>query len=245
MLAGSEGASLAEALLQRWPFLASVAPKEGDAGLIQRLDFETSGLIIGAKNAESWQRLNAALKTGQIKKSYLALLRGQLRRPATIKGYIGAHSRSAKKVRVYKSDPGSRALAAESSFRPVRIWPKEDVTLARAQAPTARRHQIRAHAAALGHPLVGDSVYGDKGGLADCGVIFTQALRPGQKFLLHAETVEFEHPVTGERLRFDSSSELIQAEINAGRLPFSSRPGFTSRERRLYPFTWFSQPPAC
>ncbi len=200
---------LATLLLQKYPTLAGAAPKAGDAGLVQRLDFETSGLIVGAKSREIWEKLAIMLQQGKVKKSYLALVEGILARPQKVSGMIGAAKRRAKKVRVYKDKNVKRSLEANTSYRPVRIFRAQECTLVRALAPTARRHQIRAHAASIEHPLIGDALYGSKRTLASIHKILAGAPVEGQHFLLHAATLEFPHPRSGARLTFEIGSRLL------------------------------------
>lgn len=167
--------SLALWLIERDPEAGRVAIRPGDAGLVQRLDFETSGLILAAKDKESWQNLREQLMQGKIEKRYHCLLEGKLpEQEVSVSNFIGSPYRSGSKVRVYEKMPGKphRALAASTKFSTKGVAPKSSNTLVEVTVATARRHQIRAHAAYLGHPLVGDKLYGSKSSM---GVEFSSA----------------------------------------------------------------------
>ena len=203
--AGSKGASIAANLINEFPALRRASPKELDAGLVNRLDFETSGILLGAHTREAWNALSALLKNGEIEKRYLVVLEGKLEVRTEAGGWIGSPNRGAKKVRVYtkRPKPSDRALPAHSIVIPKRYDERIDTTVAEVRCEAARRHQVRAHCAWLGHPLLGDSLYGAERAL--------QAVMPGigdRGFFLHAATAEFKHPVTGEKLRIEAPSPL-------------------------------------
>lgn len=167
-----------------------------EGGLVQRLDTFSSGLILAAKDRETWERLREELTRGNIKKSYLALVEG-------------AFSGSLKKT-LYLKASGKRVSVAEE--------PKEDYeetrseidgisskaekpSLVRVTAPLAKRHQVRAHLGYLGFPLVGDALYGATSNLGE----FLGSDVPG--FFLHAEWVEFKHPISGVTISLRSKHE--------------------------------------
>ena len=188
----SPAPSLAALLLAAAPALRSVAERPGDAGLVQRLDYETSGCVLGATGRTVWAQLRAALQAGRIEKQYLAIVEGCIEPRVEVGGWIGSRYRRAQKVHVYADRPPKRALPAHSCFELLAYQPEEDLALVRASAPTARRHQIRAHLSRLGHPLVGDRLYGSTRSLP---------LPGSPPFLLHASTVSLLHPVRGTALR--------------------------------------------
>jgi 23S rRNA-/tRNA-specific pseudouridylate synthase len=184
--------TLARQLLEAAPSLASVALKEEDAGLVQRLDFETSGVLLGAKRRETWESLRALLQKGAIRKSYLIVTEGTFPERREVDTFLGNPNRRGSTTRVYTSDPGkrARALPAHSSFRRVSYRPELDVSLVRVTAPSARRHQVRAHSAHCGHPLLGDARYGARRSVNEIAPRFEHA----PSFLLHAEMLEFVPP---------------------------------------------------
>lgn len=187
--------TLAARLLQVDRSLAEAAEKELDAGLVQRLDFETSGTVIGAKSRQAWNALHEDLAHGSIEKSYVILTEGALQRETAVNNYLGSPNRRAKKIKVFEEKPRDkdRALPAQSRFVPMQEFAALQASLARVFAPTARRHQVRAHAAFLGIPLLGDSLYGSQRSTRSLEEILGTA---APAFLLHAETISFPHPIT-------------------------------------------------
>lgn len=163
---------------------------------MNRLDYETSGILIAAKTRACWQALHQQIMEGAIYKSYLALVEGEFPASITLENYLGAPNRRAQRIRVYERQPPGRerALPARTEFFRLRHLPALGASLVKAVAHTARRHQIRAHAGHLGHPLVGDALYGSPRSLRDL-------LPPSEPtdeiplFLLHAGEVRFEHPI--------------------------------------------------
>jgi 23S rRNA pseudouridine1911/1915/1917 synthase len=200
------GVSVADALARHDPPLIDASPYPGDCGLIQRLDLETSGVLLGAKNRATWELLFKALLQGAIKKTYVALVQGELRERTTFSSYIGTPHRGARKVKVYEKEPAksARALLGTTIFTPIgRACPRGS-TFVTAHASPARRHQVRAHAAYLKHPLVGDSLYG-------ASSVLTGLTVKSRQFFLHAWQVEFIHPTTGIDVvvRSDYECELM------------------------------------
>jgi len=200
------GVSVADALARHDATLIHAAPRPEDCGLIQRLDLETSGVLLGAKNRAMWELLFKALLQGDIKKTYVALVEGELRERTTLSSYIGTPHRGARKVKVYEKEPAksARALPGTTVFTPIGVPCPKGTTLVTGHASPARRHQVRAHAAHLNHPLVGDSLYGATSALD----AFTTQPR---QFFLHAWQVEFAHPTTGIDMvvRSDYECELM------------------------------------
>lgn len=154
---GSDDA-IAAALLEKYPALARAALKEGDGGLLQRLDFETSGVILGAWDRASWLEAKEALnKFGE--KEYLFVTNGRFPKSKNVSGFIGAKGRSSKKVRVYRAR-SPRSTFVETLFSLEEFNSRSGRSLVRARTSTGARHQIRASAAAIGFPLAGDTLYG-------------------------------------------------------------------------------------
>lgn len=134
-----------------------------------RLDRDTSGCIVVAKSRRGLQALHSALRAGQVQKRYLALLAGVLERPVEecnlpiARADDGSERRRMRaglaETRSDGIQPGGKPQAARSRFEVLESWP--GFTLAGVDIGTGRTHQIRVHAQALGHPVVGDDVYGD------------------------------------------------------------------------------------
>jgi 23S rRNA pseudouridine1911/1915/1917 synthase len=191
--------SLADELLELNPKLAQASRSPLDGGLVQRLDFGTSGVLLGAKSRTIWDNLYSALSEGKIKKSYVALVEGAISQDLTVTTFIGSPHRGAKKMKIYSRPPSPpvRALPGSTIFRSLRYLEPFDITLIQAEASPARRHQVRAHAAHSDHPLVGDLLYGSKRSLgALCAT--------PREFFLHAWTLAFNHPRTGQLIEVQS-----------------------------------------
>ncbi len=196
----SKGNSLASLLLAEQPELAQVSQKAEDAGLVQRLDFDTSGCILGARNASCWNILFQELKILSIAKTYLVLLEGRLS-DQTFRSFLGNKKASSKKVKNYISKPptGVRALAGETTFKTLAYNSELNISLVKASASLARRHQIRAHSSYLKAPLLGDELYGSERKLQD--------LLPdlgNRGFFLHAQTLSFTHPMTNKAMTIEA-----------------------------------------
>ena len=197
------GYSLADELIAYDPELSIVSRSSLDGGLVQRLDFGTSGVLLGAKNRPTWDALYEALSAGKIEKSYVALVEGEVSESITVSTLIGSPHRGAKKMRIYSSPPTPpvRALPGTTVFTPIKHLPQFDMTLVQAEASPARRHQIRAHAAHIGHPLVGDLLYGSR------RTIGALCASP-RDFFLHAWRLKFKHPKSGETIEVESDFKV-------------------------------------
>jgi 23S rRNA pseudouridine1911/1915/1917 synthase len=161
----------------------------GRPGIVHRLDKDTSGLMVVARNDEAHRALARMVKAREVDREYTALVEGHLSsRTGTIDAPLGRHRRQ----RTKRAIKGAGSRQARTHFGVIEVLPAD--TLAHARLETGRTHQIRVHFAAIGHPVAGDPEYGSRGrhGL-------------GRQFL-HASRLAFEHPRTGERLEF--SSEL-------------------------------------
>jgi 23S rRNA pseudouridine1911/1915/1917 synthase len=168
-------------------------------GIVHRLDKDTSGLLLVAKNDEAHRRLSDDLKHRRIKRSYVTAAWGHL--PAdtlTVDAPIGRHPTERKRMAVVEG--GRRAV---THFRRLERWRAAD--LLRADLETGRTHQIRVHLLHAGHPVVGDSTYGagrERGFSGDDrGWAAALARRVPRQFL-HAAELRFRQPRTGEEIRF-------------------------------------------
>jgi 23S rRNA-/tRNA-specific pseudouridylate synthase len=197
------GHSLADDLLEYDPELAKASRSALDGGLVQRLDFGTSGVLLGAKNRAMWGALYEALSAGEIRKSYVALVEGEQSETATVSTFIGSPYRGAKKMRIYSRPPTPpvRALPGTTVFTPIRYLKPFDITVIKAEASPARRHQVRAHAAYIKHPLIGDLLYGAK---RSVGALCATP----RDFFLHAWRLSLSHPRTGVPLEIESDFEV-------------------------------------
>jgi 23S rRNA pseudouridine1911/1915/1917 synthase len=197
------GYSLADDLVAYDPQLSLASRSSLDGGLVQRLDFGTSGVLLGAKNRATWDALYEALSAGKIEKSYVALVEGEISQTATVSTLIGSPHRGAKKMRIYSRPPTPpvRALPGTTVFTPIKYLAQFNMTLIQAEASPARRHQIRAHAAHIGHPLVGDQLYGSQRSI---GALCSAP----RDFFLHAWRLKFKHPKSSEIIEVESDFKV-------------------------------------
>jgi 23S rRNA pseudouridine1911/1915/1917 synthase len=156
-------------------------------GIVHRLDKDTSGLLVVARDQEAQRALAAEVAARKVDRVYLALAAGRLEsRTGTIDAPIGRERRT--RTRMAVSGAGSRE--ARTHFEVLELLPAS--SYAEVTLETGRTHQIRAHFAAIGNPLVGDPTYGSG-----------ETYGLGRQFL-HAHRLAFTHPVSGERLSFAS-----------------------------------------
>ncbi len=201
---GHSSGTLVNALLARYPELAVAG---GDRpGIVHRLDRDTSGLIVVARNDRTRRALQRQFKERQVHKAYLALLEGHLQ-PAwgRIEAPIGRDPHHRQRMTVL---PGGREALTEyhvlEQFAHSVGPAAGDYSLVEAEPLTGRTHQIRVHFASIGHPVVGDAVYGRR----------RSRLAVPRQFL-HARRLAFKHPRTGQRLEFEAPLPADLAAILA------------------------------
>ncbi|MCE2940549.1 MAG: RluA family pseudouridine synthase [Gemmatimonadota bacterium] len=208
---GNWSGTLVNALLGRGGAMADepdLPPEQTRAGLVHRLDKETSGLLLVAKAEGVHRALAADLAARRIVRRYAALAWGHLDGDSvTVTASIGRDPRDRKRMAIV-----SEGRTARTDF--VRIARLPHTDLLRAHLHTGRTHQIRVHLASVGHPVVGDDTYGGGGGRR------LVALPPGRHFL-HAAWLRFRHPRTGATLDLRSPlpPDLAQSLATAAELP--------------------------
>lgn len=167
-------------------------------GIVHRLDKDTSGVIIIAKNDNAHINLSNQIKNREVKKIYIALVRGVIKEnEATINMPIGRSTKDRKKMAVSKN--GKEAV---THFKVLERF--ENYTLLQIKIDTGRTHQIRVHMSEIGYPVVGDYVYSN--GKNPFGVV-------GQ--MLHAKSIEFKHPTTNDMMKVEAPiPEYFEKIIN-------------------------------
>lgn len=184
--AGHAQHTLVNALLHHCPSLSGIGGKERP-GIVHRLDKETSGCLVVAKNDETHRGLSAQFAERSVEKIYLALVTGKLRKGAgVIEASIGRHPVDRQRMSV----KSSRGRAAKTEYRVLRSG--EKASLVECKLHSGRTHQIRVHLHHVGHPVVGDKIYAPK------------FARNFSRQMLHAWKLGFLHPRTGEWKSFEA-----------------------------------------
>ena len=186
---GHPNGTLVNAVLGYCPDLAGVGG-EKRPGIVHRLDMNTSGLILVAKNDLALQYLQKQFKERTIGKTYLALVEGQIQPPeALIDAPIGRDPRQRKKMTVIFARKGIKSRPAQTEYETAVSY--DDHTLLSCKLHTGRTHQIRVHLSYIGHPIVGDTVYGRR----------KQSIKLKRQFL-HATILQFKRPSDDQELTF-------------------------------------------
>jgi 23S rRNA pseudouridine1911/1915/1917 synthase len=180
---GHTGGTLVDLLGER----AGGGPDPARPGIVHRLDKGTSGLMVVARSNEAHRALAAQVAAREVEREYVALVEGRLRsREGTIDAPVGRSHREPSRMVV----AGRAQRGARTHFRVIELLPAD--TLAEVRLETGRTHQIRAHFAAIGHPVAGDPTYGAEG-------------RHGlTRQFLHSRRLAFRHPGSGEEVSFAS-----------------------------------------
>lgn len=181
--AGVREGTLASGLLHHCGSLSVIGGVERP-GIVHRLDKETSGCLVVAKNDASHAELSRQFAAREVRKTYLAVVQGvPRRRQGVIDVPIERHPVHRKKMRA-----GSRGREAVTAYR--LLATRDGISLIECHPRTGRTHQIRVHLKHIGLPILGDAVYGRRGSYS--------------RHLLHAQRLEFTHPRTGQRMAFEA-----------------------------------------
>lgn len=199
---GEQG-TVANALIVRFPECAGASAEAREGGLCHRLDIETSGVLLAARDRESWEAMRSAFTTRDVDKRYWTLVTGPLADEGEIDLPLRHHPRHSDRVEpALAGGDGSRE--AISRFRV--LARKGEYALTEVQILTGVLHQVRAHLAAVGAPVVGDALYG---GRAEPSL---------GRFFLHARSLAFTHPATKLRTLIESplAPELRRVLLTRG-----------------------------
>lgn len=154
-------------------------------GIVHRIDKDTSGILIVAKNDKAHINLSEQIKNHEVKKTYIALVRGMVKEnEATINMPIGRSTKDRKKMAVTQN--GKEAI---THFKVLERYPQHNCTLLEVRIETGRTHQIRVHLSQIGYPIIGDMVYSNGKNEWDI-----------QGQCLHAKSLQFKHPITGKEM---------------------------------------------
>jgi 23S rRNA pseudouridine1911/1915/1917 synthase len=190
---GNWNGTLVNALLNHEPELNTL-PR---AGIVHRIDKDTSGLLMVAKTLQAHNSLVEQLQERSITREYLALVKGWMTAGGTVDAPIGRHPVDRKRNAVRRD--GKEAV---THYRLEQRFKRH--TLIRVKLETGRTHQIRVHMAHINYPLVGDQVYGGRFQMpADCSPALAAAFRNFKRQALHATKLGLEHPETGEYLEWE------------------------------------------
>jgi 23S rRNA pseudouridine1911/1915/1917 synthase len=202
---GKDTQTLANFLVAHRPDLLTVGRSRWEPGLVHRLDRETSGLVLVAKTQEVFDNLRLQFRRHEVKKTYWALVWGTTAAEGTIDFSIAHDSRDRRRMRALKN--------SDRRLEPVRHWQaltqfkrinrRDGLSLVEVEMATGVTHQIRVHLAAMGHPIVGDVLYGQAG---------SETFGLNRHFL-HARALEFRHPKDGRRIKIEAELPKVLQQV--------------------------------
>jgi 23S rRNA pseudouridine1911/1915/1917 synthase len=188
-LRAGERGTAANAIVARFPECAAASEDSREGGLAHRLDNETSGVLVAARSRATWEALRVAMRAAACEKTYLAEVVGAPSDAGVETASIGRSGRRGGRVRV---GAGRGLLTARTEWEVVER--RGATTLVRARLHAGRAHQVRAHLAAAGFPIVGDEIYG----------VAAPPASDGARLRLHAHTIALPHPTTGAALLIEA-----------------------------------------
>lgn len=209
--AGHPSGTLVNGLIHRYPEIREVAR----AGIVHRLDRDTTGLMVAARSQAAQIGLVRQLQDRSVSRQYLALAWGRLSGKRTIHASIGRDPRDRQKMAVLPEEKGKPAITHVQSIATGALFGLE-VSLVRCLLETGRTHQIRVHLESIKHPIVGDMTYtrhAPHSTRLSGGKEKIQKLMPGQA--LHAQKLRFDHPVSGKEMTFSAPIPVNYRELLA------------------------------
>ncbi|HYP26039.1 MAG TPA: RluA family pseudouridine synthase [Blastocatellia bacterium] len=198
--AGIESGTLANALVHHFNELSNTAGRIRP-GIVHRIDRETSGLLVVAKNDSAHERLSDQFRDRRVFKMYTALVYGRVQQDrGEIESRIGRSPQNRTRMAVLR---GGAGRTAHTIFETVRRY--AEFTLLNVQIRTGRTHQIRVHMSHANHPVVGDKLYGQGRENTVSRVLIRQRINALGRHFLHSSRLAFDHPRTGARLELTSA----------------------------------------
>jgi len=199
----NETETLANAVVAIFPEQAHLEPHR-EAGLVHRLDNGTSGVVLFARSQDAVEELQRCSRGGKMEKTYLAIVIGVLEGHGKADLPIGHHPKNPKKMSVATTEEIAKRLDARVALTEWEaLRSGKNATLLRVKIRVGARHQIRVHLAQLGHPILGDTLYGAEPGYP--------------RHFLHAEELAFTHPWSGKKVRLQAEApedfQQIQTEL--------------------------------
>lgn len=193
--------TLVDFLVEKYPEIKNLDwPDKSRAGIVHRLDKDTSGVIILAKNPEILTKLQAQFKNHEVQKTYQALVLGKLDKGGKVEADITRGSAGLQKVMDFTYSFSKDSRAAITEYKPLEHYKykKDDLTLVEVKPKTGRMHQIRVHLKHIGFPIIGDQLYNIKPSKR-----LSKELELNRQFL-HAVKLEINDPISGDKLVFES-----------------------------------------
>ena len=198
-----DGKTVVDEILEYDPKIKEVVVEPGNPtseerpGIVHRLDKDTSGILIVAKNRDLLLKMQDEFREHQVYKYYTTLLFGNLSDRIEVNTYLSYSSKNKRTIQINHEQKGWLAI---SIFQPIEHYKyqKEDLTLCQVEIQTGRTHQIRIHAASIQHPVIGDQMYGSKPSKR-----LSRELNLNRQFL-HASKISFPHPQTQKLITFET-----------------------------------------